>query len=80
LWKRTWLNAGNHTAADVAGEHVTVLAAATGVLLLIQDILKQVMVGICYFALLHSPLMNSCLIWCYGRDLLFFYLMVLSKV
>jgi hypothetical protein len=42
LWKRTCLNAGNHTAVDVAGEHVTVLAAATGVLLLIQDILLRI--------------------------------------
>jgi hypothetical protein len=32
-----------------------------------------------FIAVLHSPLMKSCLIWCYGRDLFCCYLMVLSK-
>jgi hypothetical protein len=64
---------GSRASANVAGEDVVVHAVATSILLLSQDFLEQVRT---IYVLLQSPLVKSCLIWCYGRDLFCCYQMV----
>jgi hypothetical protein len=61
--------AGSHASANVSVEDVVALAAAINVLLHGQDFLEQVRT---VNALMHSPLLKSCLIWCYGQDRIFF--------